>query len=283
MARDLIKVFCKGEGKRFAGIVCRYFDLETHECRLLREFDLKEIFENGRCAPLEMVKRALSKHLDKYRDVIQPSEHLKAMAFEIATRLASKRLNQGFQIYVLQGYINRTVYCSVIEMLRREDPLMKRQCGNCKNLSLSRPHTCQCETIITPTEGEQPNPIYNMPRNFTDRACQYGFDPIETTSIDASPMIRSSLQTTHLNTTGILVADMMNMLAHRAEEAVDRRTKKRHNRQHLVFCQLITMMEQGATQNEAVSNIAEALEVSEKTIHREISELKAFFQEKDVL
>jgi transcriptional antiterminator len=43
------------------------------------------------------------------------------------------------------------------------------------------------------------------------------------------------------------------------------------------------MMAQGATQKEAISDIAETLGVSEKTIHREISELKAFFQEKDVL
>ena len=262
MARDLIIVFCEGEGRRFGGMVCKHFNAETNECRLLREHELNIVFEKGRCVPSDMVKRALSKHLEKYRDVLDPSEHLEAMAFEIASRLTVKRLKQGFQIYVLQGYINRTVYCSVIELLRKEEPLVKRQCGNCRHLSHSRPYCCQRPTVTTPADGERDNELYDTPRNITDRACRYGFEPVETTSLDASPGLSDSTHTTELDTSGILLADMIALLARRAADIDDNRAKKRADRQYLVFCQLLERCKQGHTHQEAVKAIADIIGVS---------------------
>lgn len=283
MAHDLMNVFCKGEGRRFGGAVCPYFEADTGECRLLRDDDLREVFEKGRCTPFEMVKRALSKHLEKYRDVVHPAEHLDAMAFEVAVRLTSKRLKQGFQIYVLQGYINRTVYCSVIEMLRREDPLVKRQCGTCRHLSRSRPSRCQRPTIMSPGEGEQDNPLYDTPRNQTDRACKHGFEPVESISLEDSPAISASLQAAEADTSEILLVDMIKLLAKRASEAVRGRARKRADRQYLVFCQLAERCKDGETHQDAVRGIAEDFGVSVKTIQREISELKAFFTQEGVL
>jgi hypothetical protein len=283
MARDVMNVFCKGEGRRFGGTVCQYFEADTGECRLLRDDELKGIFEEGRCTPFEMVKRALSRHLEKYRDVINPIEHLDAMAFEVAFRLTSKRLKQGFQIYVLQGYINRTVYCSVIEMLRREDPLVKRQCGTCKQLSPSRPHVCQRTSLISPTEGELDNPFYETRRNQTDKACKYGFEPMETTSLDASPGLSSSLQSAQLDISQILISDMIRVLAQRASEAEGKRARKRAERQYVVFCQLVERCKRGESHQEAVKAIAGDLGVSIKTIQRETSEVKSFFVQAGVL
>ena len=111
--------------------------------RLLRDGDLAEVFAKGRCAPAEMLKRAIAKHLEKYRDLVDPAEYLESMAFELAARIKPKRLRQGYNLYVLKGDLNKTVYCSAIEMLRREEPMVKRQCGYCKYIS-------QRETSLSP-------------------------------------------------------------------------------------------------------------------------------------
>lgn len=283
MARDLLTVFCRGEGRRFGGQVCEFLDAPTGQCRLLRDHALNAVFEQGRCAPFEMVTRALAKHLDKYRDVLEPGEHRDAMAFEIAVRLTEKRLNKGFQIYVLQGYINRTVYCSVIEFLRREDPLVKKQCGNCRHLSLARPYICQRVTVITPAHGEEDNRWYDSPRNITDRACQYGFETVETFSADAAPAYSAPVRTTEMNTSGLLLNDMVALLARRAGELDPGRAKRRADRQYVVFAQLLERCGQGETHQEAVSAIADDLAVSVKTIQREISEIRTFFEREGVL
>ena len=90
MARNLVGYFCKGEGKRFGGTLCGYFTHVTTECTLLKEFELHEVFEKGRCEPFEMLRRAIQKHLEKYRDVVDPGEYIESMAFEISERLKSK-------------------------------------------------------------------------------------------------------------------------------------------------------------------------------------------------
>jgi hypothetical protein len=282
LAKDLVQVFCKGEGTRFGGIWCEFYQRDSGECRLLKDFELQEIFEKGRCTPSEILQRALAKHLEKYRDRLDPAEHIESMAFEIAVRLSLKRLTQGYELYVLQGYINRTVYCSVIQMLRREDPLVKRQCGSCKHLSRSRPSICQRQTIPDSRHGKQPHPYYGTPRNLTDRACKEGFDTFETASIEASPEIHQPLIAAEPDMTGILLADMLALLSKRRANAEDSRAKKHYERQYLVFCQLLDLLKQGHSQKEAIGVIAVTLGVSVKTIQRELSAIKEFFTHEGV-
>jgi hypothetical protein len=282
MTRNLVGYFCQGEGKRFGGIRCDYFIHATSECTLLKEFELYEVFEKGRCEPFEMLKRALEKHLEKYRDIVDPGEHIEPMAFEILERLKSKRLTQGHKIYVLKGYINKAVYCSVIEMLQREEPLVKRQCGSCRYLSQSKPHICQRATIFTSEKGEVANPYYESKRKLTERACKKGFEPVETTSIDASPDIPQSLIASEVDYTGILLADMTRLLAEGVERSEDQKTKRQEERRYIVFCQLIDLLMKGISQKEALKIIAATLDVSVKTINRELLEIRKFFKRESV-
>lgn len=282
MARNLVGYFCQGEGKRFGGTRCNYLTHATSECTLLKEFELHEVFERGRCEPIEMLRRAIQKHLEKYRDVVDPGEYIESMAFEISVRLKSKRLTQGYKIYVLKGYINKAVYCSVIEMLQREHPLVKRQCGHCKYLSQSRPYSCQRATIITSEEGEVANPHYGSERKLTERACKKGFEPIETSSIEVSPDVPQPLIASEIDSTGILLADMTKMLAEGVERSQDQKTKKQNERRYIVFCQLIDLLMKGSSRQEAVKTIASTLDVSVKTINRELLEIREFFKQEGV-
>lgn len=283
MARNLIRYFCKGTGRRFDGIACEHYHHTTAECALLRKFGLNEIFEKGRCDPFEMLKKAVEKHLKKYRDIVNPGEHVEAIAFELLDRVKRQRLRQGFKIYVLKGYINKSAYSEVTGMLHHETTIVRRQCGYCKYLSQSKPYICLRETIVTSEQGEIENPYYGNTRKLTKKACKEGFEPLENTSIDFSGDVSLPAIIPEPNyTAGILLADMTKMLAERAERAQDRKTRKRYDRQYAGFCKLLDLLKKGIPKKEAVKLIADALGVSVKTTDRELLEIREFFNKEGV-
>lgn len=278
MARNLVDYFCEGLGRRFGGIPCEHYHPSTGECTLLKQFVLKEIFEKGRCQPFEILKRAVQKHLEKYRDLVNPGEHVDAMAFELSERIKRQRLRQGFKIYVLKGYINKTIYAEVTGMLHHETAIVRRQCGYCKHLSQSKPYTCLQETIVTTKDGEIENPHYGNTRKFIEKACKDGFEPLEDTSIETSEQIAQSPVVFPPDyTPGMLFADMTKMLTDRIERAQDHKTRKRYDRQYVGFCKLLDLLRKGIPKKEANKMIAETLGVSAKTIDREFQEIREFF------
>jgi hypothetical protein len=183
----------------------------------------------------------------------------------------------------LQGYINRAAYCGVIEMLQREHPFTKRVCGACHYLSQTRPPLCQRPTITLNTTGEQPNPYYDQPRNLTDRACQEGFGAFETTSLENIPETPSVSAISMPDGSGLLLDDMLTLLANRPAHQTDPRLKKRYERQYVIFCRFLVLLNEGYLHQEAMDVIASESGVSLKTIQREITDIREFFQQEGVL
>lgn len=282
MSRDLVTCYCHGDCRQFQHQPCEFYQPDDHTCRLLCEGELNRILEQGRCAPYEILKRAVAKHLDKYRDVVDPSDNLDALTFEIAVRLRPQRLTQGFELYVLQGYINRAAYCGVIEMLQREHPFTKRVCGACRYLSLTRPPLCQRVMLVNNTAGEYPNPYYDQPRNLTDRACQDGFDALETTSLEDIAERPHVSATSMPDDSKLLLDDMFTLLSRRPAQQTDPRLKRRYERQYVIFCRFLDLLNEGYLHQEAMDVIAAESGVSLKTIQREITDIREFFRQEGV-
>ena len=79
MPNDLIRLYCKGTGKRFRGDPCGHYDLFTDECHLLRQGKTASVFDQGRCEPAKTLKNAVERYLFKYRKLVygKPEDHYK--------------------------------------------------------------------------------------------------------------------------------------------------------------------------------------------------------------
>jgi hypothetical protein len=168
--------FCKGGSETFDEM-CPHSIPLTEECRLLKDKPMKVIFEQGSCAPYEIVRSVVKGILRRYDDLIQPEEYIDAMTFEISERIQRNYLTAGQTIRYLKAYINRTVYCEVHRMLEEEGYLSRGKCGYCVYLSRSKQYTCKRQTVSI---GEQrmkvENPYYGMKRERSEPACAEGFE-----------------------------------------------------------------------------------------------------------
>jgi hypothetical protein len=275
MAKDLIALFCKGEGKRFNGIRCEHYEIFTKECDLLKKDSMKDVFEKGRCKPSVMAENAVRRNLFDYRDKINPKED-KGIAWEVCDIIKKKRLNTPI-LPVLIGYINKTVYTEVIRILIEKGILIKGECGKCIYLSLSKPYICQRADIIK--DGKKfENPLYGEKRNPSDSACKDGFEPPEFNGGDDVDIYEAE-------GTGegfTIIIDMQKLLIQRIKKAKDENTKKRYERQYAVFCRFLTLMQDGHSEKEALKIIAEKFDppVSVKTVERDMTEVRDFLKTK---
>ncbi len=271
MAKDLIALFCKGEGRRFNGIRCEHYEIFTKECRLLKKDTMEDIFEKGRCKPSVMAENAVRRNLYLYRDKINPKEYL-SMVWEVCKMIKKKRLRTPI-LPVLIGYINKTAYTEVIRKLIEMCILVKGECGNCVHLSASEPSVCQRAYIIKDGEKLQ-NPLYGEKRNPSDRACKDGFEPYEFNG--EVPDIEGAEE-------GFpIIIDMQKLLIQRTEKAKDENTKKRYERQYVVFCRFAMLIQEGYSEKEALKIIAEKFDppVSVKTVERDMAEVREFLKTK---
>ena len=126
------------------------------------------------------------------------------------------------------------------------------------------------------------NPHYGSERKLTERACKKGFEPVETTSIEVSPDVPQPLIASEVDYSGILLAEMTKLLAEGVERSQEQKTKKQNERRYIVFCQLIDLLMKGSSRQKAVKTIASTLDVSVKTINRELLEIREFFKREGV-
>jgi hypothetical protein len=179
MADDLIRRFCEENRPEFLH-PCEHFVHITKICRLLKEQDLQAVFERGRCTPNEMVNAAIKGNLRLYEHLFDSQEargqYHRILLFETTKRIMGQRLKSGWTIYVLKGYINKTVYCEVIKHLEADGVILKGLCGNCIHLSRSKQFTCENPTC----------PLYSETRKPADPGCAEGFEAKPTPSGPAS-------------------------------------------------------------------------------------------------
>ncbi len=234
---------------------------------------LKDIFEKGRCDPSMMVKDAVKRNLYDYRDKIKPAEHIEPMAFEISERIKEQCLRCP-KLPVLKEYINRTAYTEVIRMLIKEGELLKGECGNCVHLSKVKPYICQGEYIRMKGE-ETKNSEYGKKKNPSSRSCKEGFQPFE--SVEDFEDIEIT------DDDGVeeyisIIELMEKFLIKRIENETNRNIKRKYERQYMMFCRFVTLIQEDSSEKEALKKISKNLGVSLKTIARDFAEVREFLE-----
>jgi hypothetical protein len=80
------------------------------------------------------------------------------------------------------------------------------------------------------------------------------------------------------------LATITAMLAKRPEsEKVGSKRRQRYLRHYTVFTNILALLSQGLHKEEAIKRLAEKFAVNEKTIRRDIDEIKTFLREQQVL
>ena len=276
MENDLIALFCKGDGKRFRGERCEHYEIFTGECRLLRDRKMKDVFEKGRCEPCIMVECAVKRKLYKYRDKVNPEEYTDGTVWEIC-EIIKKHTLRIPKLPVLIGYINKTAYTEVIRMLINMCVLMRGICDSCVHLSLSKVHVCT-RTYLLVDGKEIENTLHGKKRNPSDEACEDGFEPYDFKSLDIDDI--ASPAETDTEEEFLIIESMIKLLSLRADKAKDKKTRKKYERQYVVFCRFVKLVREGHSEQKALKIIAEKLGVSVKTVERDMEEARELLRKK---
>lgn len=271
----LIVLFCRGEGERFTDR-CQYYMPLSDECRLLKDRELRDIFDKGRCQPYERLKEAIKGKLRRYKDVIEPKEHSDRLTFEVAERAKQQPLKSGSTFKVLLGYLRKAAYSAVVGLLREEGVIMRKRCGYCWYLSLAE--GCHRETLLV--EGQEVgNPLYNQKRKLSDSACP-GFDvqPHETMSPEIVSEIVPDEQTApNLSSIhGTEIRDKLDqILRERIAHARTREKRLIAIRRHTVYCLLIKLIrDDDLSWKEAKETILSTRKKGKRTLERDLAAIR---------
>jgi len=284
---DLVRLFCAGVESRFSGVFCEFYERLAAECGLLRKEKLEQILKRGRCNPYQFLKSAIRKNLARYKDIIDVKEYVSSLAFELSKRLTDIRINKGYNLPVLIGYINRTAYTEVIKLLQSEGVLERRMCGSCVFLSELKPNFCRRENIEVMEDGVsqlKKNPFYMKERKKKDK-CREGFHPHsfislnrdENSNVDDTYNSGISNYSEIENSTNKIEIEKINdLLKKRAIDTKHINTQTIYKRQHSVFVNLYKYISEGYSVSKAVQLIATKIGKNVKTIERDINEIRSF-------
>ena len=169
---------CLGAGSRFNGIACEYFVRNSSECDLLKNGNIKSVYENGRCLSIEEIHNRTERLLRKYEREGEFVD-LKVILYGRNPSDSDKGglLNAKLDnptITTLYSFVNRSIYNEIVQTLRSRGIFSDRKrCGTCAYLAPSSPHNCQLETIQDPKTGELIyNRLFGEQRKSTDSVCQ---------------------------------------------------------------------------------------------------------------
>lgn len=294
MAKDLIKIFCEGEGKGFGGKRCREY--VGNECSLLKDRIQIEIFVRGRCRPFEMAKAIVRGRLRGYKDLMNSEEYVDSITNELVHAITIKpyTLKKGAVLPVLKDYIRTSARRKVPEIMRKEGSLPQYPCANCAHLPFAKPRTCQRETFIT-SQGEIKNPYYGKTmrppgssKNKPLRDDEFeapgrcdGFDKlIKFTSVIEeihSGSIPRSLEPEIINE---MLEPIARILHEQAVGAKNSRKRKEYERQEILFNRLTQWVSETGEEptEEWKIHHTEEFKVSKKTIERDLKKFEKLYK-----
>ena len=284
---DLIRTYCGGLGKRFAGVVCDFYIQLSALCRLLEEEAIGAVFSKGRCKPNFIVDSAVKRNLNKYKDRIDTEDlksYTQSIPFIVIEQIKNSRLNVGFNLPTLIGYIRKSVYCEIIQALIKEGVFIRKQCGNCISLTVMKPYICQKEDNII--EGNK-NVFFQKERKRNDKACDY----YEKIKVFADSEVKSGddkidiFETIKDETTEIAPEenfyfnDIRKLMKIRISKTKNENNKKVYKRHYAVIVNLYHYLSHGYSIQKAKQMIAEKLEKSAKTIDRDLKDIREYLPE----
>ncbi len=296
---DLIESICGGAGRKFNGKPCRYYvQIPTKQCQLLKARKMDVFWEQCRGAYLIFYDtvQVLSK-MFKVRYPGLPIDEAEDFDFEGVIRRLQQQDIPLENLTVWRKYVNKTVYLEIKKALSKRGLVPeKKNCGSCKYLSPSKPYIC------TKT---------GHPRKKTDPPCEtYGPDIAYFLSIDekTSPgdgsnhqrsdrllleMITVKNQEPNTPETLIIAKEeqkrsalsmIIAMLAQRpGHKESGSKKRKKYARHYEVFINLVHLLAKGVPRESVIKHLAKRFTVNEKTIRRDIIEIRNFLREQHAL
>lgn len=296
--QDKIRLFCEGNYKYFKDIPCKYYIPSDRACRLLRErekliepkkkvaWDQKteEFWAECRVNSDELIYRAVNRYLFVFKKryyYIPIDEHEDIDFAAIAGRLKKQTLKKDTLISWI-AYVNITVFRAVREYLYLKYLIpKKRSCGNCRFFPELPPYICA-------STGEK--------RKKTDPPCEcyaWKLPPVVTPEpINEETDIPDPLSGDKEEEFGDEVLSCITDLLIERFKAQAPGSKKREvcKRQYEIFIAFLhelseiepesDLNEMIKQRTEIIKKLAAIFRVDEKTVRRDIQEVREFLKEK---
>lgn len=286
MKKNLIRSVCGGENRRFRGLFCEYYERSAARCLLLREGKMREFWEKCRASCFNLLYDAVKLHLTNFRQKYpdSPIDETEDIDFEkLICRLQDTGMKQSFDLEAWRGYLNKTVYREIRNILRKRGLIpWQIRCGTCKFMPLKMPYIC---------------PKTGTVRSRSDDACpDYAQTVHNIISIDAEICPGDSQENNRL------MAEMGNWQGNPTPETLLEKkeeeqrlplirkilltriketrpgTKSRQTceRQYEIFVSLLNLLSDNVPMEEAFKIIADKQGVAVRTVHRDIADIREF-------
>jgi len=285
---DLITAICEGTSKRFKNIPCKYFEKINKQCILLKKQSIDEYLEKCRYA-FELLYNAIDKHLKYFKKIYKylPIDDKEDVKYEkIIERLKHQKIDRGYNLAVWSKYIHKTAYMEIRDILYKKGLIPRgKKCGTCSRLSASRPFTCTIDGLVKRKADDICNNyqadihkfisinhedreffmnemIEKMQENIQDPVCESGNGKNKEDKL-----------------TGI-----MKILKQRPEsEKIGSKKRKKFERQYDVFAYYCHQLSDGVPKGSIEKHLSDRYGINEKTVRRDIQEIKKYLQKKNVL
>ncbi|MDM8523689.1 hypothetical protein QUF80_09985 [Desulfococcaceae bacterium HSG8] len=282
---DLIRSFCEGAGRRFGRLPCEHYDHSDRHCRLLEKQEMSEFWEKCRLNTLKILHKYalgyLENFIKEWNFPIEKAENIRAEDIDfksVMTRLKKKKLTQGYTLAVWLAYVKTTIYREIKRNLARQGMIPREvRCGSCRYLSGSAPYICS-------KKGE--------PRKKTDGDnCEdYCFDIVITESgieekdippVAETPETLLEEKEKRRNPLSSVIKDALSTRIREAKPGT--RKREIYKRQCEIFIELLHLISEGMPKKEAEKALAGEYNINERTIRRDIADIREFLKKKNVL
>jgi hypothetical protein len=287
--QDLIDRMCGDVDARFLQRPCRQLEQQTRDCLLLKEAITSKFWEE--CRPVyQLIRNIIVAHLKQYRKSIESvTVHESDIKIEnIIGRVTGKRLEKGHNLPVLYRYLKKTVHTEIRSHLDQEGLIPgKKRCGVCRHLSRNYPYVC----ALTGDQKNKTDVVCENYRRVTRRCVSletlndWGEKTGDVSSIDSAgsdPAKNAEEQLVEHS----MVDAVKNMLSHlrqrTQESGIGTKKKKRYERQHSLVVSLLHYYKEteGASASAAIGQMAKQYHVNEKTIRRDLKEIRQHLKNK---
>ena len=226
-----------------------------------------------------------------------PIDEAEDFDFEGVVRRLQQQHFQTENLAAWYRYVEKTVYLEIKKrLIQRGLVPEKKNCGSCCFLSESRPYFCS-KTEQTRKKTDPPCKEYgprlayfhsldeslsHQPGEALHRPDRLLLEMIS----KANPVILTpeSIAIMEEEQAQPALAIITAMLAKRPEgERIGSKRRKRYMRHYTVFTNILALLSQGLHKEEAIKRLAQKFAVNEKTIRRDIDEIKTFLRKQQVL
>jgi hypothetical protein len=268
------------------------------QCRLLKQHHFHQFWEQCRGAYFlfyDMVRVWHTKFHTWYPGL--PIDEAEDFDFPGVVRRLQQQHIQTDNLAAWYKYVNKTVYLEIKKrLIQRGLVPEKKNCGSCRFLSDLRPYFCANieetrKKTDPPCENYSPRIAYfrsldedssHQPGEALHRSDRLLLEMIN----KVSPVISTpeSIAIMEEEQAQPALTIITAMLAKRPEgEKIGSKRRKRYMRHYTVFTNILGLLSQGFPKEDAVKRLAEKFAVNEKTIRRDIDEIKTFLRKQQVL